>query len=116
MSIWIKAHRQLATLEQFIRTELSTTDAHMLTVKQVHVLNELYSKDGQQPSDLAKAIGLKAASFTPILDIMENAKLITRQPDQYDRRAITIHLTVKGQALKLPIYQALDAAEKQFKG
>src|SRR6185369_13299569 len=68
-----------------------------LTVIEWYILRALYDQDGQHASELARAVGRAATSFTPILDKLQDRKdkkgLIERRPDPADRRAVRIYLT-----------------------
>lgn len=114
MSVWIGASLMLNEMEMTIDMMLMDTPAKGLSAVQIHILGELYAKDHQRPSDLALAVGRAATSFTPVLDLLETLNLIKRTPDQNDRRAVTISLTVKAKALREPIEKVLSALEDWY--
>ena len=53
----------------------------------------------KRPSDFANALMLTSSGATKRLDRLEDAGLITRQPDSSDRRVVLIALTDKGRNL-----------------
>lgn len=114
MPVWINAQLMVTTMEASLAESLDGSPARSLNPVQLHVLAALYKKNDQRPSDLALAIGRAATSFTPILDSLEHLTLIKRTPDEKDRRAVTISLTVKGRALRQPIEQALTALDELY--
>ncbi len=61
-----------------------------------HILKALEARDGQHASELARRVGRAATSFTPNLDKLEAAGLVTRKADKTDRRAVRIYLTEAG--------------------
>ena len=65
--------------------------------RMVHSYALLYDEDGQHASELARAVGRAATSFTPNLDKLQDKALIERRPDPGDRRAVRIYLTDAGQ-------------------
>lgn len=52
--------------------------------------------DGRRMTELAQAVVLSKSGFTSLVDRMERAGLIERQPDPDDRRAIRVVLTREG--------------------
>ncbi len=64
-----------------------------LTVIEWYILRALYEHDGQHASELARAVGRAATSFTPNLDKLQTKGLIERRADPSDRRAVRIYLT-----------------------
>ena len=61
--------------------------------------------------DLAKAIGIDSSSLVRLLDALDEAGLIARQTEG-DRRANTLHITPRGQALVEQV-QAATATIRQ---
>jgi DNA-binding MarR family transcriptional regulator len=64
-----------------------------LTIIEWYILRALYERDGQHASELARAVGRAATSFTPNLDKLQDKGFIERRPDPTDRRAVHIYLT-----------------------
>lgn len=87
-----------------------------INVMQMLALNELYKQDGQRASDLAKAVGRVATSFTPLLDGLQKAGLICRKPHPEDRRSVQIFLTAEGKALRKDIVGHMDVVEARISG
>lgn len=116
MLTWLAAAQHLSEIEATIKEDLQNTEAASLSIVAIHILNELYQSDGQKASELARKVGRAATSFTPILDQLENDKLLKRSPHKTDRRAVIISLTVKGQSLRTPIENAIGNAEVRYGG
>lgn len=91
-SLWCNLDIALRNLDQIYG---QVVDPLNLTVIEWYILRALYEQDGQHASELARAVGRAATSFTPILDKLQNKDLIERKPDPADRRAVRIYLTKK---------------------
>jgi len=88
-----------------------------LTVIEWYILRALYEQDGQHASELARAVGRAATSFTPILDKLQHKDLIQRRPDPADRRAVRIFLTDKANDYRQQVIASaaqIDASLKQL--
>lgn len=88
-----------------------------LTVIEWYILRALYEQDGQHASELARAVGRAATSFTPILDKLQHKDLIQRRPDPADRRAVRIFLTDKANNYRQQVIASaaqIDASLKQL--
>ncbi len=88
-----------------------------LGVIEWYAVRALYERDGQHATDLARAVGRTATSFTHLLDRLEQKEFVKRQPDLNDRRAIYIYLTEKAQAMREQITteaNRLDARIQQL--
>lgn len=92
-SIWCNLDIALRNLDQVYGQIIEPLG---LTVIEWYILRSLYEQDGQHASELARAVGRAATSFTPILDKLQNKDMIERRPDASDRRAVRIYLTKKG--------------------
>ena len=92
-SIWCNLDIALRNLDQVYGQIIEPLG---LTVIEWYILRSLYEQDGQHASELARAVGRAATSFTPILDKLQNKDMIERRPDASDRRAVRIYLTSKG--------------------
>ena len=116
-SVWCNLDIALRHVDSIYEQE---TRALGLSVIEWYVLRALYEQDGQMASRLAEAIGRPVTSFTPILDDIQRKGLIERRSDPADRRAVKIHLTKKGQALKERIAASAEQIEsnlrQQFSG
>ena len=91
-SLWCNLDIALRNLDQIYGQVVEPLG---LTVIEWYILRALYDQDGQHASELARAVGRAATSFTPILDKLQDKGLIERRPDPADRRAVRIYLTDK---------------------
>ena len=89
-SVWCNLDIALRNIDQIFRRVVRPLD---LTVIEWYILRALYEADGQHASELARAVGRAATSFTPNLDKLQKKGLVERRPDPSDRRAVRIHLT-----------------------
>ncbi|MEO8608609.1 MAG: MarR family transcriptional regulator [Chloroflexota bacterium] len=91
-SLWCNLDIALRNLDQIYGQVVEPLG---LTVIEWYILRALYDQDGQHASELARAVGRAATSFTPILDKLQDKDkgLIERRPDPADRRAVRIYLT-----------------------
>jgi MarR family transcriptional regulator, organic hydroperoxide resistance regulator len=67
---------------------------------QQFLLMALWNEDGLPPGELARRLGLATPTVTRAAIRMEAAGLVTRHPDQRDRRLVRIHLTDRGRRLE----------------
>ncbi|MFG1703798.1 MarR family winged helix-turn-helix transcriptional regulator [Nonomuraea sp. M3C6] len=81
-------------------------------VGQQFVLECLWAEDGLTPSEIAKRIGIEAATLTRALPRMEAAGLVRRRPDERDRRRIRTWLTEHGQELRGPVTEAMAQLQR----
>jgi len=84
-----------------------------ITVDYWVILNRLWKKDGMIQIELARLTAKDNASMTRMLDGMQRKRMLSRQPDENDRRAFRIFLTQKGKELEAPLKKI--AAENQAK-
>lgn len=84
-----------------------------VTPVQYGVLKCLWSKDGQNPSQIAASLYLDSSTITGILDRMENKGLIKRLADPSDRRSLKVILTEQGSRLKEPIIKIIDEENRK---
>lgn len=119
-SVWCNMDIALRNIDQLFRQSIRPDD---LTVIEWYILRALYEQDGQHASELARAVGRAATSFTPNLDKLQNKGFIERKPDKSDRRAVRIYLTdlaqehrdeVMESAQKLDDYIASLFTEEEF--
>jgi MarR family transcriptional regulator, organic hydroperoxide resistance regulator len=69
---------------------------HGFTTSIGYVLLYINPKEGTQATKIAPSIGLESRSLTRMLKSMEEKGLITRKPDEHDKRSVRIHLTEFG--------------------
>jgi DNA-binding MarR family transcriptional regulator len=89
-SIWCNLDIALRNLDQLFGRVVQPQG---LTIIEWYILRALYERNGQHASELARAVGRAATSFTPNLDKLQQKGLIERRPDPTDRRAVHIYLT-----------------------
>lgn len=108
-SLWCNLDAALRSVDALFRRAAHDLG---LTVLEMYALRALYGRDGLHASDLARAVGRAATSFTPILDKLQDKGLVERARDLSDRRAIRIYLTSAGWAQRDAVMAAfcdLDA-------
>lgn len=108
---WVEMMVMLRNHEKQLAQALVEVGVPNLGAICFYTLMSLYDEAPQMPSALACAVGTPATSFTPVLDRLEELDLIRRGRHPADRRAIYIHLTEGGEALRetlLPIAQKLN--------
>lgn len=112
-SVWCNLDIALRNLDQLFGRAAKPLG---LTIIEWYILRSLYERDGQHASELARAVGRAATSFTPNLDKLEVKGLIERRPDPTDRRAVHIYLTARGEDLRESVTEStseVDSALRQ---
>ena len=110
-SIWCNLDIALRNLDQVFGQVVQPLG---LTVIEWYILRALYDQDGQHASELARAVGRAATSFTPNLDKLQNKGLIERRADPADRRAVRIYLTESGKNCKKSVLDSAKAVDKEL--
>lgn len=111
-SVWCNLDIALRNVDQVFRRHVRPLN---LTVIEWYVLRALYEEDGQHASELARAVGRAATSFTPNLDKLQDEKgLIERRPDPSDRRAVRIFLTDKGNKMRDEVLNVAEQIDSQI--
>jgi DNA-binding MarR family transcriptional regulator len=105
-SVWCNLDVALRNVDQIFRRAIRPLE---VTVIEWYILRALMEQDGQHASELARAVGRAATSFTPNLDKLQRTGWIERRNDPSDRRAVRIHLTTKGKEQR---QQVLDIANE----
>ena len=72
-----------------------------LTYPQYLVMITLWNQDGRTVKELSGILFLESSTLTPLLKRLESAGLITRTRNPKDEREVLIHLTEKGDTLKI---------------
>jgi len=111
-SVWCNLDIALRNLDQMFGRLIQPLG---LTVIEWYILRALYDQDGQHASELARAVGRAATSFTPILDKLQQKDLVERRPDPTDRRAVRIYLTDKGQGQRKAVLNSAESIDKQVR-
>jgi DNA-binding MarR family transcriptional regulator len=112
-SLWCNLDIALRNIDQIYSQSIESLG---LTVIEWYILRALYEQDGQHASELARAVGRAATSFTPILDKLQHKDMIQRRPDPADRRAVRIYLTDTAQEYRQRVMEAADRIEKDIHG
>lgn len=107
-------------LDQVYRNVTAIIEKHLAVATELNalewaVISNLLATDRQRPTDLAKSVGRPSTSFTPTIDGLELKGLVTRVPDEGDRRAVRILLTDKGRNLKVALRIAANSAAREIK-
>src|SRR5829696_2695838 len=89
-SVWCNLDIALRNMDQVFGRVVQPLG---LTIIEWYILRALFERNGQHASELARAVGRAATSFTPNLDKLQQKGLIERRPDPTDRRAVHIYLT-----------------------
>lgn len=110
-SLWCNMDIALRNIDQMYSR---AAQSFGLSVIEWYVLQALYDQDGQHASELARAVGRAATSFTPNLDKLQNKGLIERQADTRDRRAVRIYLTQKAKEMRPEIEQTVNKIENKW--
>jgi DNA-binding MarR family transcriptional regulator len=105
-SVWCNLDIALRNLDQVFGQVVQPLE---LTVIEWYILRALYENDGQHASELARAVGRAATSFTPNLDKLQDKNLVERRADPADRRAVRIYLTDKAMTIRKSV---LDSVKK----
>jgi len=111
-SIWCNLDIALRNLDQVYGQVIEPLG---LTVIEWYILRSLYEQDGQHASELARAVGRAATSFTPILDKLQNKDMIERRPDASDRRAVRIYLTKKGNSHRDQVMASAEQVDTRIR-
>lgn len=111
-SIWCNLDIALRNLDQLFGRVVQPLG---LTIIEWYILRALYERDGQHASELARAVGRAATSFTPNLDKLQEKGLIERRPDPTDRRAVHIFLTDAAQHYRHDVLHSADDIDAQLR-
>lgn len=110
-SLWCNMDIALRNLDQLFG---QFTQPLGLSVIEWYILRALYERDGQHASELARAVGRAATSFTPNLDKLQNKGLIERRADPSDRRAVRIHLSRAGQERREDVLASAEEIDRRI--
>lgn len=110
-SVWCNLDVALRNVDQVFRRSVRPLN---MTVIEWYILRALYEEDGQHASDLARAVGRAATSFTPNLDKLQTKGLIERRADPGDRRAVRIYLTDKANKMRGDVLATAGEIDKQI--
>lgn len=111
-SLWCNLDITVRNLDLVYRRSIRP---YGITVIEWYILRALYVKDGQHASELARAVGRAATSFTPNLDKLQARGLIERRPDLGDRRAVRIYLTAEGHKVREGVQESAREVEDKIR-
>jgi DNA-binding MarR family transcriptional regulator len=87
---------------------------HGLTPHQFGVLMALARLEAASQQELSRAVGVDPRNAVPIIDALEQRRLLERRPDPADRRRHAITLTPSGQAMMGQLSEAGKDLENAF--
>nr|WP_254925396.1 MULTISPECIES: MarR family transcriptional regulator [unclassified Rhodococcus (in: high G+C Gram-positive bacteria)] len=100
----------MAVARRIRRSHMSALEPFGLNPSQSRALHVLArEQESMRLRDLAEHLRIVARSATDIVDSLEAAQLVMRQPDPSDRRAVLVTLTDTGRAL----LDRIDDARRQ---
>jgi DNA-binding MarR family transcriptional regulator len=76
------------------------------------VLLPLYEEDGLRMGEIARRARLSKQTMTTMVRLAERDGLVERRPDPADRRATTVHLSLRAQAFKPAAERVLGELER----
>ncbi|MFO0618537.1 MAG: MarR family transcriptional regulator [Polyangiaceae bacterium] len=88
-------------------------ERHGVHAGQNFILERLWARDGQTPSEIAEAIGVEGPTVVRALQRMAAAGLVTRTRHPDDGRQVAIHLTPAGARLRTKIPRAMQEVEER---
>jgi MarR family transcriptional regulator, organic hydroperoxide resistance regulator len=107
-SVWCNLDIALRNLDQLFGRVVQPLG---LTIIEWYILRALYERNGQHASELARAVGRAATSFTPNLDKLQQKALIERRPDPTDRRAVHIYLTDQAEKYREDVVKSAERVD-----
>lgn len=119
MSDHDSGRRDLAAMLQpltraLIAAELPVLARHGLSMWGYIVLNTLDGGPARTQAALAQAIGADKTRIIPILDELQQAGLISREPDPADRRARLLSITEAGREIRRGTQAEIRANEDRL--
>lgn len=111
-SVWCNLDIALRNLDQLFGRAIQPLG---LTIIEWYILRALYERDGQHASELARAVGRAATSFTPNLDKLQQKGFIERRPDPTDRRAVHIYLTPLAEQHREEVLNSARVVDSQIR-
>lgn len=80
-----------------------------------HVLTYLRKYAPAPVGELVRVFGLKQSTFTSLLDRLERAGLVRREPNPEDRRSLLVHITDRGRELTSRLNRLLERLEDDIR-
>jgi DNA-binding MarR family transcriptional regulator len=90
----------MRTHRNVVAARLSELGLH---VGQEMLLARLWSSDGRSQVELARELGVEAPTVAKAVARLERAGLLTRRPDDVDRRVTRVWLSDAGRELQRPV-------------
>jgi DNA-binding MarR family transcriptional regulator len=90
---------QLFMAQQKLRTYITSvllTEGIRVTLGQAAILFILQRDDGRTMTELSKALSVKNATLTRLIDRLERSAFVMRRARKKDRRSIRIYITPEG--------------------
>jgi len=85
-----------------------------ITPVQYAVLRVLWEEDGRSGAEIGARLAIDSATTTGVIDRLEAAGLVSRQPDERDRRIHRAVLSERGRALQAALDGAMDALNAEI--
>ena len=104
-----KASRQITMHLEELTRELGVSPI------EGHVLTYLRKYAPAPVGELVRVFGLKRSTLTSLLDRLERAGLVRREPNPADRRSFLIHLTGRGRELTTRLNRLLEKLEDDIR-
>ncbi len=99
------------------RTQAAALQPFGVTPSVGRALRVLHREAPMRPGDLAERLRIAPRTATDVVDALAGAGLVTRAPDEHDRRATLLSLTDRGVELAHSLAQARrEAAGDYFAG
>jgi DNA-binding MarR family transcriptional regulator len=102
----------LAQLRKFIAGVIAfnqrVAEEFNLNPSDMQIFEILEATGEATPTQLARQTGLTTGGVTTVLDRLESARLIQREPNPRDRRSVLVRATPEGLALLRPIYGKMN--------
>ncbi len=109
-TVWLSISSALRNLDKVYGEAVKPLG---VTVMEAHALCSLYVEDRQKASQLATSVGMKATSYTPVLDKLEKKGLIERVDDAHDRRALHVCLTERAREIEGDLVSRMRGVDRR---
>lgn len=97
------------TVSLYFKSKLALYD---FTPSQYALMNCLWEKDNQTPTQIAQTLCLDTSSISGLLARAEAKGFIQRQFNKEDRRTVMVSLTAKGASMEEPINSLIEDANR----
>ena len=101
-------------LRKLVAAELPVLAGHGISMWGYVVLNALDGSPARTQAALAQAIGADKTRIITTLDELQEAGLITREPDPADRRARLLAITAAGRRVRAAVQAEIQANESRL--